>query len=351
MKTLLTLTLLTLSSISAKSAIYEVVDLGTLYGGTSRATGLNNNGDVVGTIQGSGYSKPFLYSNGSMQDLGTLGGASGASTGINDSGQVVGWAQNSLGVDRAFLYFNGTMTDLNVVGTGSSYASAINNNGQISGGGGGGTYVFRYTNTSTIDLVYSTNGDRITTTAINLSGEIVGQMNVTATGRTSYSGIRYSPDLTFYYGVGSLNHVIGEGRPSSDANGINDAGMVAGRYNFRAFINTNDGDMLDLGKLFNPGYTYATDINNANQTVGSSASHAFIYEDGAMLDLNLLIDPLEGWTLIEASAINDVGQIVGYGINPDGFERAFLLNPIPEPSALSLLIISSILLTSRKRRG
>ena len=56
-----------------------------------------------------------------------------------------------------------------------------------------------------------------------------------------------------------------------------------------------------------------------------------------MTDLNSLISPSSGWTLELASAINDKGQIVGYGEDASGLCRAFLLTPVPEPSTFVLL--------------
>ncbi|MCH8912583.1 MAG: immunoglobulin domain-containing protein [Planctomycetes bacterium] len=46
-----------------------------------------------------------------------------------------------------------------------------------------------------------------------------------------------------------------------------------------------------------------------------------------MIDLNDLIPPDSGWTLHEAKDINESGQIVGWGLNPDGLGRGFLLTP------------------------
>ena len=46
-----------------------------------------------------------------------------------------------------------------------------------------------------------------------------------------------------------------------------------------------------------------------------------------MLDLNSLIAPSSGWTLNSATAINDKGQIVGYGNDPANQSHAFLLTP------------------------
>ena len=84
----------------------------------------------------------------SIIDLGTLGGNNYSKAyGINNSGQIVGYSTNtSSGYSRAFLYQNGTMTDLNsLLPTGSGWvlteAIDINNNGQIVGQGYiGGTY-------------------------------------------------------------------------------------------------------------------------------------------------------------------------------------------------------------------
>jgi probable HAF family extracellular repeat protein len=61
-----------------------------------------------------------------------------------------------------------------------------------------------------------------------------------------------------------------------------------------------------------------------------------------MIDLNTLIDPASGWTLQYASAINDVGQIVGYGLNPSGQQDAFLLDPVPEPGTMPLLALGGL---------
>jgi probable HAF family extracellular repeat protein len=56
-----------------------------------------------------------------------------------------------------------------------------------------------------------------------------------------------------------------------------------------------------------------------------------------MQNLNNLIDPANGWFLLEAFEINDMGQIVGQGINPYGEEHAFLLTPVPVICPISLV--------------
>ncbi len=61
-----------------------------------------------------------------------------------------------------------------------------------------------------------------------------------------------------------------------------------------------------------------------------------------MIDLNDLIPSNSGWMLADAKAINDSGQIVGYGFDINGEQHAFLLTPIPEPSTLALLSLAFI---------
>jgi formylglycine-generating enzyme required for sulfatase activity len=60
-----------------------------------------------------------------------------------------------------------------------------------------------------------------------------------------------------------------------------------------------------------------------------------------MQDLNTLISSASGWELSTASGINDSGQIAGYG-TINGNRHAFLLTPVPEPSALALLGMGGI---------
>jgi hypothetical protein len=77
-------------------------------------------------------------------------------------------------------------------------------------------------------------------------------------------------------------------------------------------------------------------------------THAFLDADSVMTDLNSpgLTSAPSGWILEEATAINDSGQIVGWGISPSDQTDGFLLTPsvsvVPEPSALVSLLGLSI---------
>lgn len=104
-----------------------------------------------------------------------------------------------------------------------------------------------------------------------------------------------------------------------------------------------DGAVLyrvtDLGTLGGDDIQ-ALAVNDSGQVVGWSrnSSHkrrAFISDGsgtpGSMIDLNTLIDSSSGRILREAYDINNAGQITGHG-SYYSQNRAFLLTVIPEPS-------------------
>jgi probable HAF family extracellular repeat protein len=288
---------------------YTVTDLGALPGETySEATGINNAGQVVGRSTPNGNSHAFLYSGGVMSDLGTLGGSYSEATGINNAGQIVGTSYTTGGLSRAFLYSNGTMTDLGILPSGSgNYANGINDAGQIVGQA---YTAFLYSNGSMTDLGTLPGGTWSAAYAINSAGQVVGYSTTTGP----------SPRHAFLYSNGSMTDLETLGGVYSYATGINNAGQIVG-YSYttgdaaiHAFL-YSDGVMTDLGTVPGGSQSYAHDINDAGQIVGNTDTGAFLYNGGVMTDLNSLIDPASGWTLQAANAINDNGQIVGYGIH------------------------------------
>ena len=120
-----------------------MTDLRTLGGFNSWARGVNNAGQIVGESgTAEGYTRAFLWENGTMTDLGTLGGANSSAARINDNGDVVGWAETATGQRRAVAWINGEIKDLNssLLPTANpkvvlTEARDINSNGQIAGWG------------------------------------------------------------------------------------------------------------------------------------------------------------------------------------------------------------------------
>jgi probable HAF family extracellular repeat protein len=146
--------------------------------------------------------------------------------------------------------------------------------------------------------------------------------------------------------LGTLGGTNSDGRAINAAGQVTGQSQTAGNSAYHAFRTTATGLIsnpgTDLGTL--PGFTNSigVGINALGVVVGTSypangdnfSSRAFI-DDTQMRDLNDLIPAGSGWLLLGASGINDLGQITGGG-TINGQTHAFLLTPVPEPSALAL---------------
>lgn len=137
------------------------------------------------------------------------------------------------------------------------------------------------------------------------------------------------------------------GWDSSVAQAISDNGQIVG-YTYNVASNPTGGSraflwfggMQDLGLLPGRNNSAAFGVNNNSQVVGASFnsfadsdSKAFLWSSqSGMQDLSALPDVLAaGWSaLSSAQAINDAGQIVGWGTR-NGQQRAFLLTPRRRP--------------------
>ncbi|NOK58816.1 MAG: hypothetical protein GFH27_549301n156 [Chloroflexi bacterium AL-W] len=161
--------------------------------------------------------------------------------------------------------------------------------------------------------------------AVNAHGMIVGTSRLP--DRTNRG---FVSDGTQIHTLGAL--ALGSS-PVSGALGINDHGVVVGisgsRRERHAFRYDTQG-MHDLGTLVGY-YSCALDINNHGAVVGYAGSgtggeeRALLWRRGELYDLNTLIDEPD-WLLQKATAINDAGQIAGYG-RCDDIPTVFLLTP------------------------
>ena len=122
----------------------------------------------------------------------------------------------------------------------------------------------------------------------------------------------------------------------NDLKAINDLGQGGGislnttSGRAEAFVEEK-GKRTELGTL-GGSFSVARDINNRGEIVGGSltegdeAFHAFIFRGNRRLDINDLLDPNEGWEVLQAVGINNCGEIVGIGCQ-SGQDRIVLLRP------------------------
>jgi probable HAF family extracellular repeat protein len=358
--------------LAAAQPRYSVNMLG---GAGSAAFDINLGGQVVGEYTSGADVRAFIHSDGALRDLGTLGGATASAAAINDNGQVVGVASNPAGEGHAFSYLLGVMTDLGTLGGASSRAAGLNGVGMVVGTadspmGTLGEFGVAFLNGRSGMLGLGTlpvqdDYYRSRGAAINLHGHVVGTSAVGDFGPPEF------PEHAFLYRDGAMQDLGTLGGLYSSARAINDSGLIVGMASTtldpgnightipHAFLYV-DGMMIDLGAFGDdyPG-SGAMDVNNLGQVVGwdgtGSGSRAFLYEGGALQDLNLLIDPHSGWVVTVAAAINDLAQIAGTACR-DGQCYAVRLDPlpadVPEPGAWLLMATGlALALTRRSRRS
>jgi probable HAF family extracellular repeat protein len=361
--------LLCSTAATARAETYNILDLGTLVGDAeSYAYGLNDDGKVVGYSKTSGgVEHAFLYTGSEpMQDLNTLGGTNSRAYGINNSGVIVGYSQTTGNTaEKAFRYdVKSGMLPMNTLGGVNSHAYSINDSGQIVGwsditgggeggvGGTGATHAFLYDSNSMVTDLHNfgLGGTNSYAYAINADGKIAGY------SQTEQDAAKRA---FLYDGTQMINLGVLNGGTNSYGSGINSLGNVVGWSEIagsatHAFLYTG-GPLQDLGVLNGGTNSHAYGINSFEKIVGWSEitggdKHAFIY-DTTMSDLNDLLVSGSGWTLQEARAINELGQIVGWGLH-DNIVHAFLLTPVPEPGTLVLLGIGVVgfIAFSRQRR-
>ena len=326
---------------------YTITPLGTLEGGTySRAYDINDSGAIVGegdfaSSSATGLRGFFWKNETGMTNLGALGKNSSA-RGINNAGKVVGYSNSSSGPRVVFTWMetDPVMKEFTLSGP-FSEGWQINDLDNIAGFGNndeGNERGFRWAGTSKED-VGTLGGNLSQAYSINNAGNVVGfSMNSSGNARA-------------FLWDGSIRELeILSGYLDSYANRINAQNQVVGKViqytvdsggiyyfsNAQPFLWEN-GSMRGLGTLAgNDGE--ALDINDAGVVVGWSmvgeGSRAFIWDKNiasGMVDLNELIPEGSGWVLAAATAINNEGQIVGYGFQNGGSnEQAYLLTPVPQ---------------------
>jgi uncharacterized membrane protein len=309
-------------------------------------------------------------------DLGVVPAINDGGWDVNDSGLVAGTAWFGASSRKAFAFKDGKGWFL-----GDDFlVHGLNNAGQIIANKRAGQ-CYLYTQGSWMDVPFSSG-----VYDINDRGLLFGT-NYEASG---WHAAIYEPSLGLMTDIGAL-----PGHETSNAGGLNNAGQAVGWCASTAYL-YEDGDLIDLGRgyaqeindlgdvvgysgtmelgfvyhdgsfsylspfgtpLAGPAVCQPYDVNDLGVAVGAATydgspnswvRYAFIYSQGVMTNLNELIPSDSGWELRYAYGINNRNWIVGYGRNPQGLERAFLL--IPEPATLSLLALCGLAAMRRRWR-
>lgn len=295
-------------------------------------TGFNAKGTMIGSIRFPDLYPSFMIENGTQRELAVPPEAAWVyPQGINDGGQVVGYASQSDNQSRhAVTWQNGRPLWLEDGNALSSEATAVNNQGVIVG--------FRITSDRMTHAAQWQNGrmQELPTQAnvqwypsgINAQGEIVG-CGMDAANRPHL----YHWRQNYLTDLGTGYHIS-----------LNNRGQIAGDYrtsdrHLHACL-WNGSVRKELPAPPGTNNSRAFGINDQGQIVGSASSPnpqqdttlgtpiPLLWDKGRALDLNTVRPPHADYTLEEALAINNNGQIVCTA-RQGKWGRAALLTPTP----------------------
>ncbi len=272
-------------------------------------TDINDAGQVVGRVTSGNPANAhaFLVQGGVTQDLGP-----DIVRGINTSGQMLRAHVDSTGTASYYVQWNGVNTPIVAPGftpQGITSAGAV-----VGSVGGNQPAVWQNGHLSQYMSLPSTTSS-LTNLSINASGQIIGTANSAST--QSSQG--------FISALGtSITTLTGTGGEGFSPHAINAFGQVVGNF--------------------------------------AGSNRAAFYANGKFSNLNDLVDPSLGWTLVDALSINDAGQILAKAVGAsDPLKHAnFLLtplgsavpvSPVPEPGTVVLFSLIGTGLVFWRRRG
>ena len=274
-----------------------------------------------------------------LQDLGALpGGSSSRGAAINDSGTATGSADGTDGFYHAFQSGSGgSLSDVGTLGGRSSQGRAINASGWIAGESQLGTSQGQATRgflsgpdgkDMTVLDGFQGGGGWSTAFGLNDGNLVVGAArDGSGNLRAALWGSQGGPATD----LGTLS-----GFGQSQANGVNNDGVIVGVSDSSTFVrratrwrSVNGNWVLDdLGCLIQGGASLATAINEGGEVAGYGSStlglnHAFLYEDGVgMRDIH--DSSAFAGSSSYGLAINNDGTVVGQLFRGVDDSRAFV---------------------------
>ena len=286
-----------------------------------RPAGINESGEVVGT--NSAHLAASWTAQGGLHEISLPAGSINSDAlGLNNRGHIIGVGLNLTTSQRqGFLYFD---NKLHMLLGSQAKPWAINDADEVVGEsklpGKAISSAVLWKNQSAIELGGCCGG---MATGINRHAQVIGNV-YDETGQYH----------AFLWSKASGMQQIGSPKTFSSALALNDHGDVLVQSFSAGVLLYHQGAFQHLA-LSSKRPNHPKAMNNCGVIVGAfgpfgDADRAFVWDAvSGFRDLNELIPPKSGWKLETATAINDRGQIVGWGEHAREDDAGFLLTPEP----------------------
>jgi uncharacterized membrane protein len=315
---------------------YDVTPLPFIPFSNTGGEALSNNGVVAGGIANSDGSVSLAeWSKGVLTNLGAPPGLPSRDFnmprvfGINDRGTVVGTIHTSAGdlPSRWFIYELGQFivlpladpTDL------GGAAIGINNRGEVVG--------YDHTASNRVvgwlwsDGAYSrlpVSGTSTAALGINSSGTIIGNRRLRLIRRLLTGQLRSTGERGYFLSRGTTQYLTGFVYAINDLGEAAGGSISNGQAMATVFKNGIATVILSLPSSA-IGINSAASVVGSYQPAGYSRRHLFRWSaNSGAFDLTP-----DGYRSAEAAAINDRGDILGFGETASGKSQYFLLTPDP----------------------